>query len=274
MSRERMPSRGRLIGMIALLVAALALLIFLIVISSRGRTEKKEQAAAISAGVEYLQSLEARGTSEVEATLKAMRQAELAAQCEQRKQQLLNGELDVWSQFEDYVLLGDSRAVGFYYYKFLPENRVLAAGGATIRDVQKHIEQIKALNPASVFLCYGLNDVSIGFWHTPEDYAAEYKQVVDSVKEAVPGVTVYVSSILPARDPAFERSSSWREIPNYSAAVSEMCRENGIPFVDNDAISEAYSELWEADGIHLRREFYPYWGINLIMSVYENQESQ
>lgn len=133
------------------------------------------------------------------------------------------------------------------------------------------MEEIRALNPSSVFLCFGLNDVSIGYWHTPEEYAAEYKQVVESVKEAVPGVTVYVSSILPARDPAFERASSWREIPDYSAAVGAMCKENNIPFVDNDAISEAHPELWDPDGIHLREAFYPYWGANLILAVYENQ---
>lgn len=271
MSREHVPGRSRRIGILALVVVLLALLIVLIVALSRSSVEKKEQAAAVSAGVEYLKSLEAKGTAEVEATLKAMRQEALAAQREQRIQELTNGEVDVWSQFEDYVLLGDSRAIGFYYYKCMPQNRVLASGGATIRDVATHMEEIKALNPASVFLCFGLNDVSIGFWHTPEEYAAEYKQVVESLKEAVPGVTVYVSSILPARDPAFERASLWREIPDYSAAVGAMCKENGIPFVDNDAISEEHAELWDPDGIHLREAFYPYWGANLLLAVYENQ---
>lgn len=271
MSSKRAPGHGRRIGILALAVVVLALLIFLIVTLSRSSAEKKEQAAAVSAGVEYLQSLEAKDTADVEAALKAMRQEEIDAQREQRIQELLSGEADVWSQFEDYVLLGDSRAVGFYYYKCLPQNRVFAAGGATIRDVATHIEEIKALNPASVFLCFGLNDVSIGYWHTPEEYAAEYKQVVESVKEAVPGVTVYVSSILPARDPAFARASSWREIPDYSAAVGAMCKENGIPFVDNDAISDAHPELWDPDGIHLREAFYPYWGANLVLAVYENQ---
>lgn len=271
MSEKRTPSRGRQIGMLAGFVIALALLILLIVLLSRSGAERKKQAAAVSAGVEYLQSLEEKDTSAVEETLKAMRQEEIAAQREQRIQALVSGETDVWSQFEDYVLLGDSRAVGFYYYKCLPQSRVIAAGGATIRDVATHMEEIRALNPSSVFLCFGLNDVSIGYWHTPEEYAAEYKQVVESVKEAVPGVTVYVSSILPARDPAFERASSWREIPDYSAAVGAMCKENNIPFVDNDAISEAHPELWDPDGIHLREAFYPYWGANLILAVYENQ---
>lgn len=266
-----MSKRRNSYGIIVLVVAILALVVFLVVKLSGGNAEKRAQAAAVADGVAYLQSQEEKGTAEVEAAMKAMRQEELAAQRQQRIQALTSGEVNVWSLFEDYVLLGDSRAVGFYYFKCLPQERVLASGGATIRDVATHMDEIKALNPSSVFLCYGLNDVSIGYWHTPAEYAAEYKQVVESLKEAVPGVTVYVSSILPARDPAFERASSWREIPDYSAAVGAMCSENGIPFVDNSALAEAHPELWDPDGIHLREAFYPYWGANLILAVYENQ---
>lgn len=115
MSEKRTPSRGRRIGMLAGFVIALALLILLIVLLSRSGAERKKQAAAVSAGVEYLQSLEEKDTSAVEETLKAMRQEEIAAQREQRIQALVSGETDVWSQFEDYVLLGDSRAVGFWW---------------------------------------------------------------------------------------------------------------------------------------------------------------
>ena len=79
---------------------------------------------------------------------------------------------------------------------------------------------------------------------------------------------VYVNSILPARDPAFNTSAKWYEIPDYSNAVKEMCEENGFSFVNNDDLAEQYSQYWEIDGIHLQKPFYPYWAANMMMTVY------
>lgn len=100
---------------------------------------------------------------------------------------ITSGELDIWSMFDSYVILGDSRAVGFYYFDFLEKSRVLADGGNTIRDVAAHMDDIRALQPDYVYLCYGLNDISIGYWDTKEEYVAELLQVVADLKEALPG---------------------------------------------------------------------------------------
>lgn len=183
--------------------------------------------------------------------------------------QLMSGEIDVWSQFEDYVLLGDSRAVGFYYYDFLEHSRVLADGGNTIRNAEWQMSQIVAMAPKYVFLCYGINDVGIGFWNTPEDYAAEMRTLLTELQEKLPEAVIVVSSILPAYDPAFELSSKWYQIPEYSAAVAEVCKELGVCFADNTEISAQYANLWQPDGIHLCPAFYPYWARNLILSMYE-----
>ena len=123
------------------------------------------------------------------------RRAELLAQQKKEERDALvakitSGELDIWSMFDSYVILGDSRAVGFYYFDFLEKSRVLADGGNTIRDVAAHMDDIRALQPDYVYLCYGLNDISIGYWDTKEEYVAELLQVVADLKEALPGVTV------------------------------------------------------------------------------------
>lgn len=228
-------------------------------------------------GMAFLEAQEAKDPEQVAQSLRERerkrREEEIAARKAQERAELIrqieSGEVDIWSLFEDYVILGDSRAVGFYYFDFLDENRVLAGGGDTIRNVALHMEEIKTLNPAYVFLCYGLNDVSIGYWDTPEEYAAEFLTVIQSLREELPGVTVVVSSILPARDPAFELSSKWRNIPQFSEAVARMCQENGIVFSDNDEISEEYADWWQPDGIHVRPEFYPYWATDLILTSYD-----
>ena len=252
------------------------IVIVLIALKLGNRARGDDEIATNTAqGLAYLQSLEAMDPSPVENTLKEQRQLEMQLQREERMNQLLSGEVSVWTMFEDYMLLGDSRAVGYEYYEFLDADRVLAEGGATIRDLAEDIPEIKAQNPSYIFLCYGLNDVSIGYWNTPEEYVAEFETVLEDLHRELPDAKVFVSSILIARDPAFDLSSAWYNIPEYSAAVGEMCANlEQVYFVDNADISEKYADLWDSDGIHLNKAFYPYWAANMIMEVYDSELEQ
>ena len=136
-----------------------------------------KEGAAVAAGTAYLDSAAAKDASAIAETLRErekQRRAELLAKQKQEERDALvakitSGELDIWSMFYSYVILGDSRAVGFYYFDFLEKSRVLADGGNTIRDVAAHMDDIRALQPDYVYLCYGLNDISIGYWDTKED---------------------------------------------------------------------------------------------------------
>lgn len=251
-----------------LIVPAVALILIAVVVIFFARTGPGAPSERVAEGVHYLKTLEEGDVAAVEDILASQRQAKQQAEKDEIMRKVEDKVIDVWSLFTDYVLMGDSRGVGFSYYGFMPEDRVIAGGGWTIRDISYHMDQLRALNPSSIFLCFGLNDTSIGHWDTPEPYAAEYLEVVRSLQQEFPNCTVYVNSILPARDPAFDTSQKWYEIPQYSAAVEKMCQENGIPFVNNDAIAEKYADLWDPDGIHLQEDFYPLWAANMIMTMY------
>ena len=90
--------------------------------------------------------------------------------------------------------------------------------------------------------------------------------IVKEIQSRLPDATIVVSSILPARDPAFNRSSKWRNIPQWSEALGQACKENGIIFADCDQLAEDYPKLWDPDGIHFREAFYPYWASNLVVA--------
>lgn len=197
--------------------------------------------------------------------------AERRAEYEARIAAIENGETDVWGEFHDFVILGDSRAVGFYYYDFLDKSRVLAGSGDTILKIGEHMSEIVALQPKYIFLCYGLNDISIGIWSTKEEYVADLLDYIADLRENLPDAVIVVSSILPARDPAFELSSKWYQIPDFSAAIAEACGEIGVVFVDNTEICDTYADYWQPDGIHVRPEFYPYWARNLIVGIIRNE---
>ena len=189
----------------------------------------------------------------------------------ERKAALESGDLDVWSQFTDIAILGDSRAVGFYSYNLVDESRVFATGGATIRDIEQYTDQLVALNPSSIIFCYGLNDISIGYWDNVDDYIAEQDQIIADLKEAMPNTTIYINSIIPAIDPAFERSEKWRDIPDWNDAIRQHCEDNDIPYIDITEDVEAHSDLYDVDGIHMQKAFYEYWAIDMITEVTENE---
>ena len=71
----------------------------------------------------------------------------------EKEEYLLSLEGDgVWKAFEErnYVLLGDSRFVGFSAYGFLEEDRVLADNGAVITKILDHLEEFERLAPEEV----------------------------------------------------------------------------------------------------------------------------
>lgn len=213
-------------------------------------------------GISYITALEEQDTSETETQIKAIEK-------EERKAALENGDLDVWQQFTDSAILGDSRAVGFSYHGFVEDSRVMAEGGATIRDISKYTEQLKLLNPSSVFLCFGLNDVSIGYWDNVNDYITEQDQILGELQEELPDAVIYVNSIIPAIDPAFERSEKWRDIPDWNQEIKVHCEEKNIPYIDITDTVEEYKDLYDPDGIHMKKEFYQYWAIDMIAEVSE-----
>ncbi len=179
-----------------------------------------------------------------------------------------NNDTAVWSRFRDYVIMGDSRAVGFYYYKFLDRSRVLAEGGETILDIRNYFGRLKSLRPSYIIFCYGLNDAGIGEWKTGEAYAASFMKVLDELRGILPDTRFIVSSVLPATDAAMRKSPSWKRIALFNASLAVACPAHGVTFVNNDGIAAQYmSTLWDEDGVHLQKAFYPYWANNLYDGV-------
>lgn len=246
------------------IVLVIVLMIALFFGSLPGNREADEP---VRAGIEYLESLEQKDPAEIAQVRKNLYQRKLDAQRDELLRQLTDGTIDPFTLFQDYVVMGDSRAVGFWYRDFLERSRVLADGGHTIRNISEQMDQLVSLNPSMIYLCYGLNDISIGYWDTKEAYVAEYMQIVDEIRAKLPDATIVVSSILPARDPAFQRSSKWRNIPEWSAALEQACEANGVLFANCDQLAADHPNLWDPDGIHFREEFYPYWASMLVVTT-------
>ena len=181
-------------------------------------------------------------------------------------------EVDIWSLFSDYVVLGDSRAYGFSYYDFLREDRVFADGGSCISDAIDAIPSVQAIGPKYIYLCYGLNDTGIGYWANGDEYAEEVRRVFTELKKACPDAKIIASSILPGTEAAYNESPAWRKIPDFDAALKKVCEEFNETYVDNNALAAQYmDEMWGPDGVHLDQAFYPLWAKNLYLATLERE---
>ena len=242
----------------------------------------------IAQGVAYLEALEQQDPDAVDQILRQRRLEQLEREREELLRQVKAGEQDPFPLFQDAVILGDSRAVGFFYYGFVDESRDLTGSGETILDIPKKLDALQAMNPRYVYLAYGLNDIKIGHWGSLQAHISEYLDRVQEIRERLPEAVIVISSVLPYHDPNARTdatgetpptsgSSSLTEadrkrlaqIPEWNRLMADAAREHGVIFVDNSAICTEYEDLWEKDGIHVFKSFYPHWGKNLIVAALE-----
>lgn len=224
-----------------------------------GDKAEASETKKIEEGVAYLERLEEKDTTVIEAQIKEIKKKE-------RQQAMENGELSVWDQFYDSVIMGDSRTVGLIEYELMDSSRVIAGPGDRIDSILEHLEEIVTMNPENLFLSYGLND-AMGFYAEPSDFIDKYSTILRQVKERLPDVHIYINSILPVQDFALYENEGFSEIGSYNEALREFCGKNGYGFIDNSQVVAEHWDLYEDDGIHLRKDFYEYWLMNMINGV-------
>lgn len=238
-------------------------------------------------GVAYLEALEQQDPDAVDQILRQRRLEQLAREREELLRQVKAGEQDPFPLFQDAVILGDSRAVGFFYYGFVDESRDLTGSGETILDIPRKLDTLQAMNPRYVYLAYGLNDIKIGHWGSLQAHISEYLDRVQEIRERLPEAVIVISSVLPYHDPNTRTDATGEtpstsgsslteadrkrlaQIPEWNRLMADAAREHGVIFVDNSAICQEYENLWEKDGIHVFKSFYPHWGKNLIVAALE-----
>ena len=154
------------------------------------------------------------------------------------------------------MVIGDSIAQGFAEFDVLTASSVTARTGAGLTQLDGQIEAAREINPATVFLSLGINDV-IATNGDVDAFISDYTSVLNQIREELPGVNIFVNSILPAQQKAVSEESVYGQISEYNEALRVLCRSRDIGFIDNTELVQ--EEYYEQDGIHFRSEFYPLW---------------
>lgn len=227
---------------------------------------KRSTQADTSQGIQYITKLENKDITSVKKKVMKKRVAE-------KKEAIKDGDMSVFSLFDDYVFFGDSRVMGFINYDFLDSSRVLSDGGATIKYVSNHLEEVKSLQPSTVILSYGVNDMGMGIDSEEGGYSGVYTKEVKKILDIVPDAKIYVCSIIPCTQEALEKSPAWSNVDKYNSELKKMCKKNNWVYIDTTSLADGgQANIYQEDGIHFLSSFYESWAKVITDSILENEE--
>ncbi len=210
--------------------------------------------ADTSKGVKYIQTQEKLSTSDIETQLETRKSLEIT---KAKK----DGSVDSFAFFNDYVIIGDSRVLGFSSYGFLPDTYVLANTGDTVLKLSNWSDTLKKVNPKHIYISYGANDVANNLNASEGGYGAIYEKQVKKILKVCPDANIYVNSIIPFGQIAYQTEPILENYQEYNDELKKMCKKNGWTFIDNSEILD--ESLLQGDGIHFMADFYKVWASNM-----------
>jgi hypothetical protein len=246
----------------AVTFVAIAVVAVIIAASAAGRHANQNQAQAVAQGTAYLQKLENRNIDTINQNVVSVRKKE-------RAEAIASGKLSLWAQFDTSLFFGDSRIASFAEYDYLSEDKVMAHNGWTIHNLEKNVDQIAAKSPENLFIGVGSNDLQSNIGDGPDGYAVQYLDVLKILRSKAPNTNLYVISIMPVNDKALSESQYQvlKNVDSYNTAVQKMCKDNGITYIDTTSLCTEHADLYEPDGVHFKKDFYPLWGQMLADSM-------
>jgi hypothetical protein len=215
-------------------------------------------------GIEYLNALQSQDTSETLRSVEVLRQQNLADLVAQ-------GVIDVFAQFQDFAIIGDSRVLGFSSYGYMNSAYVLAESGADVTYMEDYVSSIKNLQPKYIYIAYGINDLGrqIGKWDGQDGYGSVVEEEVDKLLEVDPEANIIINSIIQATPEAVENSPLWASVDEYNQELQELCEKRGWTYVDNSTICDyGNADIYQADGVHFYSGFYYTWAQNMITQTF------
>lgn len=204
-------------------------------------------------GTAKIKELESKDITDAEAAIEALEEQE-------RQADEAYAARPLSEKFANAVIIGDSITTGFVDYEILNASSVVAEVGVELTELDSLIETAAGLNPTTVFLALGLNDIT-ATGGDREQFKEQYQAVIAALQERLPEGKICVNSILPVQQKAIDERPEYADISGYNETLRSLCEEDGIVFIDNtDLVKEEY---YEPDGEHMGADYYPQWGSHM-----------
>ena len=161
----------------------------------------------------------------------------------------------------DAVFFGDSITCDGDFDRLFPEHRIVNLGvyGDTIEDLLRRVTEVRAANPAKIFLLGGINALRPD--NVPE-CAAQYAVLLDALRQSCPESEIIVQSVLPVAAELDDAGLENDAVRRFNAKIKALAGEKGCGFADLYAAYELDGALNPAltrDGLHLNFTAYGPW---------------
>ena len=85
-------------------------------------------------------------------------------------------------------------------------------------------------------------------------FKENYKEVLEDIREILPGAAIYINSIFPVQQMKIDESPVYGSLDTFNQTLRELAEEEGVTFIDNTEIVK--EEYYEPDGVHMTSEIY------------------
>ena len=189
-----------------------------------------------------------------------------------------NYMVEKYRQLNESAKKGQILFVGSSLMEHFPINEILMSrglstviynrgiSGYTIPELLESMEeQIFELEPATIFINIGTNDISIPD-ETRDKFEADYREVLSQIKDRLPEAKVFVMAYYPVNLKVAERVQAWPEaataaklrlerLDEANQVAKSLAEEFGYEFINvNDGLfgdDGQTLEKYSSDGIHM-----------------------
>lgn len=157
--------------------------------------------------------------------------------------------------YDDIIIAGDSLVKAIAEYGILDDDQVIAEIGAHTWHLTNVTDQIVDSDPKYLILHYGENELD-ELSNAPY-FIERYKACIERLKEELPDTVIFVDSIFPVQEKAYNYEPYTVNISYYNELIREMADELDVRYIDYDPFWESMeTDYYEPDGIHPVMRFY------------------
>ena len=174
------------------------------------------------------------------------------------------------SYFDDALFLGDSHTDGFKDYAGLNNADYLCHNGLTVWSAVEKAEfpgkqtlaqALSGKHYGKIYLMLGINELGTG---TAESWAAQYKVLLDEVRELQPDAIIFLQAIFHTTqeksDATFFKNST---IDARNAELQKLADNETVFYIDCNPVFDdstgALTPEYSGDGVHVKAAYYPMW---------------
>lgn len=213
--------------------------------------------------VARLQAMESSDISQTEKQLKELRKQDKDSVISAMQDSITDSsavlsDVEIKQVFQGSVIIGDSITESIWEYGFLDTDVVISKRGLSVAAADEQIATAIGLHPSTIFMAFGSNDLE-NYISDSASFIEDYRVQVRKLKEALPDSPIYINGILPILPSTIEAVPALGYYPEYNEALQAFCEEMGCTYIDNSFIVEGNDSMYEPDGEHVIRDYYPKW---------------